>query len=148
MAPTSMMATISNEVATGRSMKIRDGFMSRPELLVGLGGPACPCALASGAGSFGATAIGLTSSLLLLGVRRRRRNGRALRSTRSAAARPADLGAVAQTVGAVDHDLVADLQAAGDLNPVAIGHAKLDDADLHRIVGFHEIDEGTRRPAL
>jgi hypothetical protein len=29
MAPTSMIATISSEVATGRSMKIRDGFMPR-----------------------------------------------------------------------------------------------------------------------
>ena len=37
--PTSMIATISSEVPTGRSMKIRDGFMSRPELLVGLRGP-------------------------------------------------------------------------------------------------------------
>src|SRR3954471_24328947 len=107
MAPTSMMATISSEVATGRSMKIRDGFMSRSGLLVGLSG-GCPA---------GATpAVGLASSLLLglagaalLGIRRvgDRRTRRSARWT----ARPADLGAVAQTVGAVDHDLVARLQA-------------------------------------
>jgi hypothetical protein len=46
-----MIATIRSEVPTGRSMKIRDGFMSRPELLVGLGGAAgtAAAALASGA---------------------------------------------------------------------------------------------------
>src|ERR671913_491589 len=107
MAPTSMMATISSEVATGRSMKIRDGFMSRSGLLGGLGGG---CAASAPA------AIGLASSLLLLlarallGLRRVGDRG-ARRSARRAAARAADLGTVAQSVGAVDHDLVARLQA-------------------------------------
>src|SRR5688500_9561058 len=132
MAPTSMMATISSEVATGRSMKIRDGFMSRSGLLVGLGG--------------GCAAVGLASSLLLVwpgpllglgrvGDRRARRGARR-------AARAADLGAVAQAVGAVDHDLVAGLQALDDLHLLAVGGAQLDDADLDRVIGLHQIDEG------
>src|SRR5215207_870348 len=143
MAPTSMMATISSEVATGRSMKIRDGFMSRSGLLVGLGG---------GCAAGATTAVGLASSLLLLRAGtllglRRVGDRRARRGARRAA-RAADLGAVAQTVGAVDHDLVAGLQAFRDLHPVAIGGAELDDADLDRVVGLHQIDEGARLAAL
>src|SRR5580692_2025041 len=108
-----MIATISSEVATGRSMKIRDGFMSRPGLLVGLGGSA------------GASAVPLASPLLRLRLRGigrcdgagrrggRGRRGGDRRTGRRArvGARPADLGAVAQPIGAVDDDLVADLQA-------------------------------------
>src|SRR5687767_15881598 len=125
MAPTSMMATISSEVATGRSMKIRDGFMSRSGLLVGLGG---------GCAAGATAAVGLASSLLLLwagallglgrvGDRRARRGARR-------AARAADLGAVAQAIGAVNDDLVAGLQALHDLHLLAVGGAELDDADL------------------
>ena len=60
----------------------------------------------------------------------------------------ADLGAVAQTVGAVDDDLVADLQALRDLHPLAVARSQLDDPDLHGIVGLDEVDEGSRLAAL
>src|SRR4051812_37497570 len=118
-----MIATISSEVATGRSMKIRDGFMSRVGLLVGLRGP-----VGAGGGRATVAAIGLASPLLLLGasllsIRRRSGNRRVRRGARRGA-RPADLGAVAQAVGTVDHHLVADLQAAHDLHLLAIGHAQ------------------------
>src|SRR5712671_990295 len=143
-----MIATISSEVATGRSMKIRDGFMSRPGLLVRLGGPAGATAVAA--------AVPLAPPLLALrlvtrrlgarlrsagGVGRRgchRRTGRHAR----VGGRPADLGAVAQAIRAVDDDLVADLKAARDLHLFTVGHAQFDDADLDGVVGLDEIDEG------
>src|SRR5215218_2801649 len=146
MAPTSMMATISSEVATGRSMKIRDGFMSRSGLLVGLGGG---CAAGTTA------AVSLAPPLLLLGLAGAALLGvgrvgdrRARRGARRAATRTADLGAVAQAVGAVDHDLVAGLQALHDLHLLAVGRAELDDADLDRVVALHQIDEGAGLAAL
>src|SRR5215471_7911934 len=139
-----MIATINKEVPTGRSMKIRDGFMSRARLLVGLSRAA-----------WSAAAIGLTAALwsvalsrLLarlatrgLPVRRcssdRRPGGRARPATRSA-----DLGAVAQTVGAVDHHLIAGLQPAQDLLLLAVAGAELDDTDGNGVVRLGDIDEG------
>src|SRR4030095_8154539 len=132
-----MMATISSEVATGRSMKIRDGFMSRSGLLVGLGGG---CAAGTTA------AVGLASPLLLglAGAALRGVRGvgdrRARRGARRAATRTADLGAVAQAIGAVDHDLVAGLQALHDLHLLAVGRTELDDADLDRVGGLHPLE--------
>src|SRR5204863_321659 len=64
------------------------------------------------------------------------------------AARAADLGAVAQPVGAVDHHLVADRQPLDHGDLLAVGGAGLDDADLDRIVGLHAIDEGAGLAAL
>src|SRR6516162_4553460 len=149
--PTSTIATIKSEVPTGRSMKIRDGFMSRPTLLVGLGGPArtAPAALAVRAlrapllptawrpplrrrgpvGTGGRTAVGRRRGDRPAGIARRR-------------AGTADLGAVAQPIGAVDHHLVADRQTFDDGDLLAVGGAGLDDADLDRVVGLDAIDEG------
>src|SRR6266850_4205368 len=152
--PTRMIATMSSEVPTGRSMKIRDGFMSRPRLLVGLRRPV---------GAAAAAAVGLTPPLrgagrslvalrrlcpLRVGYARRRRGHRRAGCRARVGARPADLGAVAQAVRAVDDDLVADLQAAGDLHSLAVGRAELDDADLDGVVGLDEIDERAGLPAL
>ena len=121
--PTSMIATISSEVPTGRSMKIRDGFMSRPELLVGLGG-----STGAAAAALAVCALWRLAACAPPGARRSpgaayryRRTGRRLPAGGAAAtgrpalpgaaARAANLGAVAQPVGAVDHHLVADLPA-------------------------------------
>src|SRR5476649_560995 len=119
-----MIATISNEVPTGRSMKIRDGFMSRRDLLVGLGrtpGAAAAAVARRGArrgARAGARARARVGALLAIAaatlavagrraIRRRRtlaigRRGRDRRTWRSRRRlRLADLGAVAQAVGAV-----------------------------------------------
>src|SRR4249919_3166181 len=111
-----MIATISSEVATGRSMKIRDGFMSRPGLLVRLGGPAGASAVAAGAAVSWAPPLRLVT--LRRGSRLRRARGIGRRGGDRRPARrarvgawPADLGAVAQAIRAVDDDLVANLQA-------------------------------------
>src|SRR6267378_4365297 len=118
--PTRMIATISSEVPTGRSMKIRDGFMSRPELLVGLDGSTgaatatlAVCALRPPALCATGTASLIGRSAVRPGGRAAVRRGRGDRPAGIArrAARAADLGAVAQPVGAVDHHLVADGQA-------------------------------------
>src|SRR5437899_3044253 len=105
-----MIATISSEVPTGRSMNIRDGFMSRPRLLAGLGRRAPTSAVDLAASwlllrlRLGSTGRGgRTVDLLPVGWRGGDRPGRHAR----ARARTADLGAVAQAVGAVDDDLVA-----------------------------------------
>src|SRR5437868_4865487 len=133
--PTSMIATINSEVPTGRSMKIRDGFMSRPVLLIGL--------VRLGRTSAAATATAATRAI---GAgwgagRRRRRDRRAGRSGSGAGRGPANLGAFAQTISAVDHHLVADLQAARDRHFLAVGGAEFNDPDLDRVVGLDHIDE-------
>src|SRR5579872_3523439 len=113
MTPTKMIAAIKSDVPTGRSMKIRDGFMSRMELLVGLGGAAG--AAAARCGPLRSHPL----ALLAVGTRRSvaGRNlavGRCGGDRRTGRAGPlidaADLGAIAQAVGAVDDDLVADLE--------------------------------------
>src|SRR5579859_376210 len=59
-----------------------------------------------------------------------------------------DLGAVAQLVGAVDHDAIARRQPGDNLDTIAIGRAKLDRADRHRAVGVDNVDERARHAAL
>src|SRR5713101_5698562 len=147
--PTRMIATMSSEVPTGRSMKIRDGFMSRSGLLVGLRGPvgAAAAGVALPVGRAPPLWRGLGACRCGLPVRRRRGDRRAGCRAR-VGARPADLGAVAQAVRTVDDDLVADLQAAGDLHLLAVGRAQLDDTDFDRVVGLDEIDEGAGLAAL
>src|SRR5258708_27461336 len=67
--PTRMIATISSEVPTGRSMKIRDGFMSRPELLVGLGGSTGAAAAALAVRALWASPLPVAGTALLAGCR-------------------------------------------------------------------------------
>src|SRR5262245_29813356 len=146
MTPTRMIAAISSEVPTGRSMKIRDGFMSRSCLLVGLRRP-------DGLAAVVGLATARLRRLLALAVCRagagrwRCGHGRAGGHPRTPA-RPANLGAVAQAVGAIDDDLVADLQPAHDLLLLAVGRPELNDADLDRVIGLHAIDEGSGLAAL
>src|SRR3954468_19183519 len=101
--PTIMIATISSDVPTGRSMKIRDGFMSRSRLLVGLRGRllastaaplACPLSFTLLSAAPAALAVRRRSGRRALAVYRRRGDRRA-GGTRTAR-RTADLGAVAQ----------------------------------------------------
>src|SRR5260221_7871868 len=160
--PTRMIATISSEVPTGRSMKIRDGFMSRPELLVGLGGSTRAAAAALAVCALRAFPLRATSlrarwpaALAGRGTvgRRRRTAVRWCRGNRPAgvarrAARAADLGAVAQAVGAVDHHVVADRQAFDHGDLLAVSGAGLDDSDLDSIVRPHAVDEGAGLSAL
>src|SRR5260221_4905294 len=161
--PTRMIATISSEVPTGRSMKIRDGFMSRPKLLVGLGGSTGAAAAALAvrarwASPLRSSSLGGVRSATLTGCRGtvgpgrsaagRRRRGNRPAGIAGRAARAADLGAVAQPVGAVDHHLVADRQALDHGDLLAVGRAGLDDADLDRVVGLNAVDEGAGLAAL
>src|SRR5690349_930884 len=124
--PTIMIATIRSEVPTGRSMKIRDGFMSRPRLLVGLRGrPVCA------ATPLAACPLSFTLAAPLPVVRRRgalavgRRRGDRRTGCARRAAGAADLGAVAQAVDAIHHHLVADLEALGDGDLLAVGRTGL-----------------------
>src|SRR5579871_5791900 len=96
-------------------MKIRDGFMSRPKLLVGLGGPACAAPAALAVRALLAPRLTTTTQLSrrraiwCAGANRRCRGDRPA-GIALPAARTANLRPVAQTVGAVDHHLVADRQ--------------------------------------
>src|SRR4030095_1824634 len=132
-----MIATISSEVPTGRSMKIRDGFMSRPKLLVGLGGPTrAAAALAIRALRASPLPVRRTAPLsgrstVWPGRRTaiRRRCGNRPAGVARCAARAANLGAVAQAVGAVDHHLVANREPLDHCDLFAVGRAGLDDTD-------------------
>src|SRR5215831_59774 len=116
-----MIATIKSEVPTGRSMKIRDGFMSRSGLLVGLRRTAGVTAVVGLATTLRPITLRRLAAAPGLGSRRRhrisvgRRRGHRSGSRAWTAAGSADLGAVAQPVGAVDDHLVADLEAVQDL---------------------------------
>src|SRR5260370_11269071 len=122
MRPTSMIATMSREVPTGRWMKIRDGFMSRPGLLVGLGGSTGAAAAAFAVAALRAARLTAAWAATLLAGRRHaarrgrrvgvgRRRGDGLARVAGRTAWPANLGAVAQAVGAIDHHLVANREA-------------------------------------
>src|SRR5260370_12824640 len=134
-----MIAPISNEVATGRSMKIRDGFMSRSGLLVGLGRSAGASAVAVAV----TTTVSRASPLLTRrlggvgrcdgagrwgGVGRRGRDRRARRRPRVGAP-PAGLGALAPPLPAREDHLVRPPQAACGLHPVTLPPRQRDDPD-------------------
>src|SRR5437764_15098368 len=155
--PTSTIATISSEVPTGRSMKTRDGFMSRPKLLVGLGGPTRAAAALAVRAALRASPLRACRATPLSrrgavgtgrGAAGGRRGGDRPAGIARRGARTADLGAVAQPVGAADHHFVADRQTLDDGDLLAVGRAGLDDADLDRVVGLDAIDEGAGLAAL
>ncbi len=62
--------------------------------------------------------------------------------------RHADLGALAQPIRAVHHDLVPGFQTVQHLQVVAIDHAGLDDRNADRVVRLDEVDEASRRTML
>src|SRR5437773_333092 len=116
-----MIATIRSEVPTGRSMKIRDGFMSRTRLLVRLRRP-------SGAAAANRARI----RAFAVGGRRSSNRPRG----------HADLGPLAQAVGAVHHHAIVEGQPLGHGDLRAGAYARLDDRDFDRIVGLDAIDKG------
>src|ERR1700761_4684615 len=59
-----------------------------------------------------------------------------------------DFRALAQLVGAVDHDAVAGLHAGKHLDAIAVGDAELHRAHRDRAVVLHEIDESAGHAAL
>src|SRR5665213_1165487 len=114
--PLSRMATISSEVATGRRMNGRDGlnaaaFLSR----------------AGGDGSWAAPRASLTAGLRIVrrGVPGRRRGGgRSSAAVRAGGLPHRDLGAGLELVGAVDDDRIADLEARGHGDALALGRTE------------------------
>src|SRR4051812_2814169 len=95
--PTSMIAAISSEVATGRRMKRRDGFtpgLASCQFFGSLAALPATAAPAFGLGVFGRGVFGLgrvTARVVApLGL--------------AASSRDAHLGAVAQPIGAIDND--------------------------------------------
>src|SRR5579871_903029 len=59
-----------------------------------------------------------------------------------------DLGAVAELVGAVDHNALAGCEAGKDFDALAFGYAELDRPNRYRRVVIDDVDEGAGRPAL
>src|SRR5712664_2838034 len=99
-----MIATISSEVPTGRSMKMRHGFMSRPGLLAGLR-------------RLGGTAVANRARIRAFAGGARRSSNR-LREH-------ADLGPLAQAVDAVRHHAIVEGQPLGHGDLLAAACARL-----------------------
>lgn len=120
---------MSSEVATGRSMKMRDGFMARCSRCAGLSRwHWTPC-----------SAVAMTragSCVAWLQGRWRRTSPSDL-----------DLGAFAQPVSAIDDHALAGLQRALHARPAAVARAGLHVAHMHRAVGAYHIDVEALRAA-
>src|SRR5215469_17478863 len=112
--PTSMIATISSEVATGRRMKMRDGLTRIFRCAVSL---VSPSALAVRALLIDR---GARLRRCRRGGRRRRPLPRRLRCGRRRIARHPNLGAILQAIGAVDDDNLARLQPLRDNDALLI----------------------------
>src|SRR5512141_1169353 len=125
--PDSRMATISSEVATGRSMNSRDGFIRQTPPAPS---PARLLALFAIAAAFFARRIAAFA-------RRGRIPGRQL-----------DLRAFAQTVHAVDYDQFAGPAARLDDGRIAFGRSRFYVAQRDRAIVFDDVDEKTARAAL
>ena len=62
--------------------------------------------------------------------------------------REPDLGAVFETIGAVDHHDVPDGQARSHDDTAGIARTQGDRTHAHRLIGVHDVDVGARRTAL
>src|SRR6185437_4827211 len=135
--PTSMIATINSEVATGRRMNGRDGLMRYPYSLdPWLFSPATALSL---------LALALAASLPARLARRlrRRRTGRL-----SAAFGDLDLGAFLEPVGAVGDDDLPRIEPFGDRDLLAVVGAERHHLRGHRVVRLDQVDKRARRAAL
>src|SRR5580704_12747028 len=132
--PTSMIAAISSDVATGRRIKSRDGFM-----LYSAGRPRASPAIAP---------LLLTLSRLLpLPVclwRVLTRLSRGLPGRRGDVGR----GAVLEPVGSIGDDDRAGIEPLGHRHLLAIARAERHGLHAHRVVRLDQVDEGPRRAAL
>ena len=141
--PTSMIAAISSEVATGRRMKMRDGFTRRSAVAAvhcrigpspGHSPPRPAVAAAAGVGAGAAPAAAAVPA------------GAA--AAPACAARDTHLGAVLQPVGAVDDNHLPRLQPVGDRDPLAVARTQLHRLHRDRIVRLDEVDKGAGGAAL
>ena len=121
--PTSMIATINSEVPTGRSMKSRDGFMSRPDYWFDRAGRPAPPPGGAAATGEPDVPLGPAEGLRILAPSRSR--SVPSMTTWSPTCRP------------FDHR-----------DPLTIGDAEFDDADLDGVVGLDQIDEDPGLAAL
>src|SRR4051794_30569234 len=137
--PTSMIAAISSEVATGRRMKMRDGltvFWFSGSLR------AAPAALAVGA------LLRICRGSRLRGRWRLRSGGRLFSGGRLRLSGPTTLhqphlGAVLQPIGAGGDDPLPRLEPRGDDDPPIVAGTERDGLRRHRLVSLHDIDEGS-----
>src|SRR5437016_11905065 len=135
--PTSMIAAISSEVATGRRMKMRDGLTASwcsGSLRV------APAALAVG------TLLRICRRSRLCGRRRLRSGCRLFSRGRLRLCGPTTLhqphlGAVLQPIGAVGDDPLPRLEPLGDDDPPIVAGAERYRLRSDRLVWLHDIDE-------
>src|SRR4051794_23383067 len=142
--PTSMIAAISSEVATGRRMKMRDGLT-----VSWCFGSLCvaPTALAVGA------LLRICRRSRLRGRRRLRSGCRLfsrgrLRLSGPTALHQPHLGAVLQPIGAIGDDSLPRLEPLGDDDPPIVAGTERYRLRRHRLVWLHDIHEGSGCAAL
>src|SRR5271170_3042475 len=114
---------MKSEVATGRRMNGRDGFMNAP--------PHAPPACALSWAGLGWTGTALRRIGILAACRTRRRAFRVARR---------HLAALAQLVSTVDDHAVARGQPGQDRNPLAVDRPELDRLYGNRVVRLDQID--------
>src|SRR5947207_1681714 len=142
--PISMIAAINSEVATGRRMKMRDGLTVSwfsGSLRV------APAALAVRA------LLWICRRSWLCGRRRLRFGCRLFSRGRLRLSGPSTLhqphlGAILQPIGAIGDDPLSRFEPLGDDDPPIIAGTERDRLRRDRLVGLHDIDEGSRRAAL
>src|SRR6185437_14854478 len=131
--PTSMIAAISSEVATGRRMNGRDGLMGRPC-------PDDPRPRSPAAPALLPFALALPAPLA--GLARRLTGGL------GAAFGDLHLGAFLEPVGAVGDDDLTRIEPFDDSDLLAFIGAERHRLRGHGVVGLDQIDEGAGRAAL
>src|SRR2546422_5432471 len=141
MMPASRMASIRSEVATGRRMNGRDGVMRGSSSMrrAGRGGSSAP-ALAAAALIARRLVCGGRPLPLLWRCR--------LSRTPRGGIDELYLRAVAQLIGAIDHDEVPGLDPALHFGVLALGCAELDGSHGHGLILPNQEHEGSRRAAL
>src|ERR1700676_3010804 len=142
MTPASKMANISSEVATGRRIKGREGFIALGQTIV-------DTRLAPGPAAALGTTLPLPTGTLSALVRFWRTFWRTRRLRRAGVGIDQfDLRAFAQLVRTVDDHQISRLDGALHLGVLAFYRADLDRCDRYGLILLDEEDEGRRSAAL
>src|SRR5262245_54766409 len=138
--PTRRIAIMNSDVATGRSMKMREGF-TLPSSIVSSGRSAAISGAASASLSASPGAAGAAPRAIRVASPGNGGSGRSF-------AGQDHVRAISQAVGAIHDDGFSIHRAFRQRDLFVLGLSERDAAQMHRVIGIDDVDERTGRTPL